>query len=649
MDKSQKIEEKILKLYKDKKYEQVIEEAKKHSFNKVFLYNIMASSFRHLNNYNEAIRLYHEVLSIEKNPMVYYNLGNLYETLEKYSSAIEAYEKSLSLGNTELQCFLELGYVYLKNHQPTEAITCLKKVLKSDKSNYKAYNSLAAAYAAVNNTALARKNYKKAIEVKPDYKEAYSNFGVHCMNINKKDEAYAYFKKALELDPTDINNHRNIGMVTKYTKDTPHLQEMLELEKSIESTNNDYKYLLDYAIAKAYEDIGDDDKYFYYLNKSNFSRLQQSGYSFNNEIITYYTIKKFHEKHLDIMPNIKIKPSDKKPIFVLGMPRSGTTLVEQILSSHSQVYGAGELHYLSQNAGKILNKEYNYVPYNYEDEIIDLRKKYHSSLKIHNIKEPIFIDKMPENFKFLEFIIHAFPEAKIINLNREPMAICWSMFKQFFADGLYYSNHQENLGKYYKMYESLMEYWKKYYADRIYDLNYEALTENQEEETRKLLEYCELPWEDTCLEFHKNKRVVATASHQQVRKGMYKGSSQKYKKYEKYLQPLITVLKKDYPQLKLEASNGIINDNIEQLKYLNALIAMTKTARNAYYKEFKAYLPKPQEEHTDEELVEIAGKRYLVKNIKEEIKAEVASYQTAAKRLRDLENRLNIFKTALAF
>ncbi len=151
---------------------------------------------------------------------------------------------------------------------------------------------------------------------------------------------------------------------------------------------------------------------------------------------------------------------------------------------------------------------------------------------------------MPLNFRWIGFILTAMPEAKVINLQRDPVATCWSVFKHYFSSkGTGYAYDLVDVAEYYKMYVSLMDFWRARFPNKIYDLDYEALTENQEEETRKLLKYCNLGWEDQCLEFHKTKRAVKTASSFQVRQAMYKGSSDAWRKYEAHIQPMLQALK----------------------------------------------------------------------------------------------------------
>ncbi len=241
---------------------------------------------------------------------------------------------------------------------------------------------------------------------------------------------------------------------------------------------------------------------------------------------------------------IKKSSSNKKIIFILGMPRSGTSLVEQIISSHNEVHGAGELKALSKIIIQLIQTSSAIDKIDLsENTILSIRQKYLDYLLSLNISENVITDKMPLNFRNIGFILSAFPEAKIVHLKRDSKAICWSIYKHYFSSkGTGWAYSQEDLAKYYGLYLQLMEFWHEIYPNQIYDLGYEDLTNNQEEETQKLLEYCELEWDESCLNFHTNERAVQTASSMQVRKKMYQGSSEEWKKYEEYLKPLIKTL-----------------------------------------------------------------------------------------------------------
>jgi hypothetical protein len=281
------------------------------------------------------------------------------------------------------------------------------------------------------------------------------------------------------------------------------------------------------------------------LHEANRLRKQELNYSLDRSKTLYSTVKEmFSSAYSDIEKSLSSEPSTFKPIFIVGMPRSGTTLVEQIISSHHAVHGAGELTNLPSIIGPIatghLNQGMDKLP---EKAFLSIREQYLDVLSNLNVPESVITDKLPLNFTYIGFILTTFPEAKIVHMKRDARAVCWSIYKSNFTNtGNGYSYSIDDLAGFYGLYTDIMDFWHQLFPDQIYDMCYEDLTTNQEEETRKLLQYCELDWDENCLSFHKNKRAVKTASSIQVREKMYQGSSEAWKKYEVHLKPLIKAL-----------------------------------------------------------------------------------------------------------
>jgi hypothetical protein len=281
-----------------------------------------------------------------------------------------------------------------------------------------------------------------------------------------------------------------------------------------------------------YEDIGNFNESFFYLTKGNAMRKQLLNYSIETDQKLFVQLKKAHPKLMEGALNRKRHVAEIVPVFIVGMPRSGTTLVEQIVSSHSEVTGAGELNYVSQ-FGKSL--AIGVTAANVET-VSAFRCSYLKNIAKRANGRRFIIDKMPQNFKFLALICAAFPEAKIIHMQREAKATCWSNFKHYFAsDGLGYCCNLADTVNYYGLYTDLMLFWQESYGNRIYNLDYDNLTDNPEQEIRRLIAHLGLNWENTCLAPQNNKRAIKTISQQQVRETIYQGSSQVWRKYEPFL------------------------------------------------------------------------------------------------------------------
>ena len=229
------------------------------------------------------------------------------------------------------------------------------------------------------------------------------------------------------------------------------------------------------------------------------------------------------------------------------MPRSGTTLTEQILSSHKDVYGAGELSFLKDGIEKKLSIKDNILNLNSNNlnakSLKEIRDYYLEKIKIFKNTKDYLVDKAPLNFKWIGLIMKIFPDSKIIHCTRSPMDICWSNYKNTFSSrSMNYTYDFADLVNFYKLYDDLMNFWQKKFDKKIFNMNYENLIANKEVETKRLIKFCELDWDDKCLDFHKNKRSVSTASLAQVREPLYKTSIEKWKNYSKNLEILINKL-----------------------------------------------------------------------------------------------------------
>jgi tetratricopeptide (TPR) repeat protein len=392
----------------------------------------------------------------------------------------------------------------------------------------------------------AEEFFKQSLIAEPDNANAYNNLGACCSYQGKSDEALGHYLKALDLDPTRAQTYRNMAQHHKFTSyDTILISILLAL--SNEKMGDDDRSHLCFAAFKAFHDLGEHKRAFELLEKGN--RLFKSviKYSEKSDKDNLTVVRRaFRPKEMPSIDSfVADNPLPYTPIFIIGMPRSGTSLTEQVLSSHSQVHGGGELPTLNKIANPMLAEIYGKVTSQtlQPKHLEKFRKQFIAACKDHPHDCAYMTDKMPANFRWVGFVKHALPEAKIINQIRDPRAICWSIYRlRFSTVGNGFAYDQVDLANYYHRYKDLMAYWEYKYPDYIHNLHYEKFTEEQEEGTRALLSHVGLDWEDACLNFHKSKRPVKTASSAQVKKELYKGSSEAWRAYEEFLGPMLDAL-----------------------------------------------------------------------------------------------------------
>jgi len=495
-------------------------------------YYNMGIALQEKNNLEEAIEAYNKALSIKPDyTNAYYNMGIALKNQGKSEEAIEAYNKAITLKSDYVEAYYNMGVALQEQGKMEEAIKAYNKAIALKSDYVKAYNNMGVVLQEQGKMEEAIKAYNKAITIKPDYAEAYNNMGNALQEQGKMEEAIKAYNKAITIKPDYAEANRHLSLVTKYKSDTAQISEVEALLQRTDLKTSDRCHLL-YTYAKMQEDLGNLSAAFGSYVAGGELRQKLLAYEFTKDEHMFDQIKKTAPLLKDYSISLSDNAIRHTPIFILGMPRSGTTLVEQIVSSHTQVKGAGELDYTTRfGIDLAIGKTTPDV-----EPLHVFRERYLVELAKKANGQAFITDKLPGNFVFIALICAAFPEAKIVNVKRNAEATCWSNFKHYFSSkGLGYSYNLTDTVKYYRLYKDLMDFWYQRYNDRIYNLDYDMLTEDQEPETRRLIEHLQLSWQDACLAPNKNKRVVKTASQQQIRQKVYKGSSQAWRQYEPFL------------------------------------------------------------------------------------------------------------------
>ncbi|MFL2508088.1 MAG: tetratricopeptide repeat-containing sulfotransferase family protein [Candidatus Pseudothioglobus sp.] len=511
--------------------------------NEPILFNISGACYSEIGPIDSAISNFKKAISLKPDYYeAHYNLAVVFQKNKQIDEAFNSYEKAITIKHAYPQAHNNIGMINLNKRELDSAVKSFEWAIAYNPNYVEAHNNLGAVFQELMLYEKAKQQYEKALSINPKFAQALNNLGATCEIFGLKEQAIENYNKAIDQAPNYTEAHRNLSALKKYKKNDSQINLMESLYSRPNLTLSD-KRNLSFALAKVNEDLGNDDKFFKFLNAGNNLRKQELNYSFASSNNFHLSLLKAFKSPPKIITQSDKNKSSIRPIFVVGMPRSGTTLVEQIISSHHEVYGAGELNNLKKITTPIFQE---YTNSNRkvisEEDILSLRKGYLNSLLELNFQEKIVTDKMPINFRLIGFILSAIPEAKIVHVKRDARATCWSNYKHYFSSGNGFTFDQEDLTKFYKLYSEIMDFWHKLFPNKIYDLNYEKLTENQKKETEKLLKYCELNWDKKCLEFYKNGRGIKTASASQVRQKMYQGSSDAWKKYESYIEPLISGL-----------------------------------------------------------------------------------------------------------
>ena len=495
-------------------------------------HNNLGVTLQGIGRLNEAEASYRQAIALKPDfAQAHNNLGSILQKLARLKESEASYRQAIALKPDYAQTYSNLGTLLIKLDRLNEAEASFRKAitLKPDyaEANYNLGNTLQ----ELGRLNEAEASYRQAIALKPDFAQAHNNLAVLLKELGRFEEAEASFRKAITLKPDYAEAHMNLTSIKKFDAQDEQYSKMQELylDKNISEEQRCY---INFGLAKACEDLGNFEQAYTHYGEGNVLCKKLLNYNKNQDVELFRQIKFTYPRieQNSLAPD-KLSKS-LIPIFIVGLPRSGTTIVEQIISSHSKVTGAGELNFAAQFGAAIAT---GFTEANNEF-LLDFRHKYLNKLKNVSNGNLIVTDKMPHNFRYIGLLAAAFPEAKIVHVKRNPAAVCWSNYKKCFVSmGNGYSYAIDDVISYHKLYENLMVFWTNTLSKRIYNLDYEQLTVNQESETRQLIDYLDLDWDEKCLSPQNNKRHIATASNVQARKKVYRDSSRQWKKYQPFL------------------------------------------------------------------------------------------------------------------
>jgi tetratricopeptide (TPR) repeat protein len=506
-----------------------------------------------LNRADQAIIQFEKALEISRQnaePYLHacYNIGVLLQELNKHAEAIPHYARAIAIKPDYAEAHNNLGDALLKSGRPEEALTHFKKSAAIRPHLPEAHNNVGIALDALNLGIEAVANFAEALARKPDYAEAHANLGLVLESLGRVDEATQAFEKAIDHAPKSAKFYRMLFSSKKAIAGDERLVAMIELAHHAATLPRVEQIELHFGLGKVFADLEQYDLSFKHLLEGNALKRREIAYDESATLRAIDGIRAiFNSQYMPSKQGLGIRSS--QPVFIVGMPRSGSTLVEQILASHPLVFAGGELDHLqravttfaAQHGAQVsLPEKIRKIA---DDDLLRLATFYLRKLWNMAPNAERVTDKMPSNFRFAGLIHLALPNARIIHTRRDPIDTCVSCFSTLFAQSQAFTYELGELGRYYRAYEQLMNHWREVLPEGVMlEVRYEELVTDFEAQVRRILAHCGLEWHDACLAFYKAKRPVKTASAAQVHQPLYRSSVGRGSRYGDMLRPLIDAL-----------------------------------------------------------------------------------------------------------
>ena len=510
--------------------------------------NNMGTALREMGRLTEAESTYRHALALKPNdPGVLNNLALALKDAEQFDEAIELLTRSLAADADNVKTLTYLALVRLEQKRVAEAEIAAQRALSLAPGDPEAISAMGLVRFEQQKPDEALALFRRAVALKPGLADTYNNIG----NILKEDGQLAaareQYERAIELDPREAAYYFNLADAKKFTEGDAHLAAMEGLVARADTLPDTARSRLSFALSKAYDDLGRHDDAFRWMQEGNALKRRRIGYDEARTLAHFDRIGAIFDRRL-----IEAKAGgfdSTLPVFVVGMPRSGTTLIEQILASHPGVHGAGELDDFSRLADRMRDAGGNALRYPDDmaavtaGQLRELGNAYAEGLRARAPDAKRVTDKMPGNFVFLGLVHLALPHARIIHVMRDPRDTCLSCYSKLFSAPQDFTYDLGELGRYYCKYTELMDHWRAVLPKgRVLDIRYEDVIADLETSARRIVGHCGLDWDPACIAFHKARRPVRTASASQVRRPIYRTSEGRWRAYQNHLGPLLTAL-----------------------------------------------------------------------------------------------------------
>jgi len=497
-----------------------------------------------------AVRLYHAVLQRDPSHFEASNkLGVLLIHLERYEEAVAVLYRAVERRPSSAEALNGLALALRMLDRPAEALLHAQRAVAIRPDYAEALTNLGFAQLGLKRYDVALANIKRAIVLKPDFAMAYSDLGQTLQALGRLDEARAAYENAIARAPRQPALFKLLGELKRYAADDPQLAAMEELARDLDALSPQQRLVLHFALGKAYGNLGRHDQSFDHLLEGNRLKRQQIVYDEPNFLGWLERVRAAISAEL-LQSRAGAGYPGTAPVFIVGMPRSGSTLIEQILASHPMVSARGELEDLNRLVWGLAapsgapERFPEVIPLLSDERLRALGRDYCAAVGAGDSGMTRVVDKMPGNFVFVGLISLALPNARILHTRRDPVDTCLSCFSTLFAgsSNLHTYNLGE-LGRYYRVYATLMAHWRTVLPPEMFlEVKYEDVVEDLEGEARRVIAHCGLPWNRACLEFHRTQRRIHTASFAQVRQPLYRSSLARSQPYLHRLGPLLEAL-----------------------------------------------------------------------------------------------------------
>jgi Flp pilus assembly protein TadD len=507
----------------------------------------LGNALQQLDRYAEAVTRYEQALSLQPDVApTYYNLANALRRLDRWQEAFACLEKAVRFKPEFEQAWRGMGELLIQHYQYDKAVEILRQAVSRLPDSAGLYLLLGVAHQEQGEVVPALSNYRHAVALEPGNAEARACLAGALGLAGQYDEARELLLSVLDQAPDNLTAAITLGhFAGEFNLEATALP-LLEKHLARQGIAEVARSKLAFAAAKIHDRRKQYDTAFERYRVANAmrgARFDPAAFRAHVETLK----QQFSREFLARSPRATNR-SDL-PIFIVGMPRSGTSLVEQILASHPQVFGAGELSLVQRMTMELPAALGGAKPYPQcakqltAPKLEVLAQAYLAELQKRGGQAPRVTDKAPVNFLHLGLLDMLFPGTRIIHCVRDPFDTCLSCYFQPFSGDYSFAYDLGHLGAYYRLYENLMAHWRQVLRLPVFELRYEDLVADQEKTIRALIGFCGLDWDDRCLKFYETERTVATASFDQVRKPIYAGSVGRWKRYEAHLEPLMAALK----------------------------------------------------------------------------------------------------------